>query len=60
MLLRRSRYHMLPLAEELATAANKQLTPMESLTTTPTCQNEYLCKALSGRHFMWCVYYLWV
>ena len=29
MLLRRSRYHMLPLAEELATAANKQLTPTE-------------------------------
>ena len=29
MILRRSRYHMLQLAEELATATNRQLTPTE-------------------------------
>ena len=29
MIRRRSRYHMLQLAEELAAATNKQLTPME-------------------------------
>ena len=29
MILRRSRYHMLKLAEELATATNRQLTPEE-------------------------------
>ena len=29
MLLRRCRYHMLQLAEELATATNRQLTPAE-------------------------------
>ena len=29
MILRRSRYHMLQLAEELAAATNKQLTPAE-------------------------------
>ena len=29
MILRRSRYHMLQLVEELATATNRQLTPME-------------------------------
>ena len=29
MILRRSRYHMLQLAEELATATNRQLTPAE-------------------------------
>ena len=29
MILRRSKYHMLQLAEELATATNRQLTPAE-------------------------------
>ena len=29
MILRRSRYHMLQLAEELAIATNKQLTPAD-------------------------------
>ena len=29
MILRRSKYHMLQLAEELATATNRQLTPVE-------------------------------
>ena len=29
MILRRSRYHMLQLAEELAAATNRQLTPVE-------------------------------
>ena len=45
MILRRSRYHMLQLAEELAAATNRQLTPAERnnvLNYETTCQSKCL------------------